>query len=71
MVVTDDEVKSVPLYDCSITQTSPDTGCRECVGLKNPYCGWDLTSNMCVPLASTRDRTGTLLYGFVYEVLRP
>ncbi|XP_074650564.1 semaphorin-1A-like isoform X2 [Tubulanus polymorphus] len=37
IVVSADEIKSVPLHRCHLRKYS----CRACVGLQDPYCAWD------------------------------
>ena len=60
VALSDDEVKSVPLDHCSVAFEDPHVGCSQCVGLKSPYCGWDLVRGSCVPLGSLERLTGVL-----------
>ena len=53
VVVSDDEVKSVPLELCSVgVAPNPYEGCTKCLAMRSPYCGWDLEQGACVPLTT-------------------
>lgn len=45
IVVSDHEVKSVPLHRCSALQVQ---SCDACVQLKDPHCAWNVVSGACV-----------------------
>jgi semaphorin 6 len=47
-----DSVKSIPVETCH----QPDT-CEACVQLSSPYCAWDISSLVCVPHDSSRNKT--------------
>jgi hypothetical protein len=44
VVLSDHEVKSVPLQRCASVNIQR---CEECVGLQDPYCAWNLQSQRC------------------------
>lgn len=43
VVVSQDEVKSLPLHYCSNRTT-----CSSCVRLQDPYCAWDVAASACI-----------------------
>jgi len=45
VVLSDHEVKSLPLARCRARQVQT---CDACVGLQDPYCSWSLTTASCV-----------------------
>jgi len=45
IVVSDHEVKSMPLHRCSAVQVQ---SCSACVQLKDPHCAWNVVSSSCV-----------------------
>lgn len=45
IVVSDHEVKSMPLHRCSAVQVQ---SCSACVQLKDPHCAWNVVSGACV-----------------------
>ncbi|KAK3863098.1 hypothetical protein Pcinc_031091, partial [Petrolisthes cinctipes] len=47
VIITDDEVKSIPLHRCHKANT-----CSSCVGLQDPYCAWYKEEGRCVPVGS-------------------
>jgi semaphorin 6 len=61
IVLSDDEVKAVPLDGCSISASAPWEGCPQCLALRSPYCGWDTVSNTCIHLSQQVVRGPTIL----------
>uniref|UniRef100_A0A914VET5 Semaphorin-1A n=1 Tax=Plectus sambesii TaxID=2011161 RepID=A0A914VET5_9BILA len=53
LVVSDQEVRRVPLHYCSRVKS-----CTACVGLRDPYCAWDTAQEACV---SSRSRQSGLI----------
>ncbi|KAG7164856.1 Semaphorin-1A-like [Homarus americanus] len=47
IIITDDEVKSIPLHRCHRATT-----CSACVGLQDPYCAWYEGQSTCGPLSA-------------------
>ena len=48
IVVTDDEIRAVPLARCGAGRVGH---CSACVRLRDPYCAWDEEERLCRPLA--------------------
>ena len=48
IVVTDDEIRAVPLSRCGAGRVGH---CSACVRLRDPYCAWDELERRCRPLA--------------------
>ena len=48
IVVTDDEIRAVPLARCASGRVGH---CSACVRLRDPYCAWDEVERRCRPLA--------------------
>ena len=48
IVVTDDEIRAVPLSRCDSGRVGH---CSACVRLRDPYCAWDENGRLCRPLA--------------------
>ena len=42
IVTTADEILQLPLHRCSVALS-----CSTCVGLQDPYCGWNILSSRC------------------------
>ena len=42
IVTTGDELLQLPLHRCSVA-----VSCSTCVGLRDPYCGWNILSSRC------------------------
>ena len=61
VVLSDDEVKAVPLDSCSISASAPWEGCPQCLALRSPYCGWDLVSSACLHLGQGTIRSQSIL----------
>ena len=53
IVLSDHDVKSVPLQRCS--RSSLAKSCGECVALQDPYCAWDQAREACVEHSVTYD----------------
>jgi hypothetical protein len=51
VVLSDDELKAVPLDSCDIEASTPWEGCPQCLALRSPYCMWDLVSSACLPVS--------------------
>lgn len=47
VVVSDNEVRSIPLHYCDRVTT-----CLGCVRMQDPYCAWDMRSGSCVGVTS-------------------
>ena len=45
VVLSDHEVKSLPLNRCNAVQVQ---NCNACVALQDPYCAWNVHTNSCV-----------------------
>jgi len=45
IVLSDHEVKALPLHRCSATQVQ---SCGACVKLRDPHCAWNIVSGACV-----------------------
>eukprot|EP00095_Tigriopus_kingsejongensis_P005690 maker-scaffold158_size296719-snap-gene-1.21 protein:Tk05690 transcript:maker-scaffold158_size296719-snap-gene-1.21-mRNA-1 annotation:"hypothetical protein DAPPUDRAFT_328717" len=52
VVLSDHEVKSLPLNRCSAAGLQT---CGSCVALRDPYCAWSLQNNRCVDHRSQRN----------------
>ena len=52
VVLSDHEVKSLPLSRCGAVQVQT---CRACVALQDPYCRWSLRRRRCVHLHPEQD----------------
>ena len=48
IVVTDDEVRALPLHRCG----DKAVRCSDCVRLQDPYCGWEAAGQRCAPVDS-------------------
>ncbi|XP_043209579.1 semaphorin-1A-like isoform X3 [Amphibalanus amphitrite] len=48
IVVTDDEVRALPLHRCG----DKALRCADCVRLQDPYCGWEAAGQRCAPVDS-------------------
>ena len=48
IVVTDDEVRALPLHRCG----DKAVRCADCVRLQDPYCGWEAAGQRCAPVDS-------------------
>lgn len=45
IVVSDHEVKSMPLHRCSAIQVQ---SCAACIQMRDPHCAWNVITNSCV-----------------------
>ena len=45
IVVSDHEVKSMPLHRCNAIQLQ---SCNACIQLRDPHCAWNVITNTCV-----------------------
>ncbi|XP_012264819.1 semaphorin-1A-like isoform X2 [Athalia rosae] len=45
LVIADSEMRAIPLHHCD---ASAANSCTSCVGLQDPHCAWDATTNLCV-----------------------
>jgi len=61
VVLSDDEVKAVPMFSCDVPASLPWEGCPQCLALRSPYCVWDLESSSCLPLSQRTVRGQNLL----------
>ena len=58
VVLSDHEVKSLPLNRCSAVQLQR---CGACVSLQDPYCAWNVNTNKCVAHESQQVDTSAFL----------
>eukprot|EP00096_Caligus_rogercresseyi_P001343 TRINITY_DN1211_c0_g2_i1.p1 TRINITY_DN1211_c0_g2~~TRINITY_DN1211_c0_g2_i1.p1 ORF type:complete len:1044 (+),score=347.68 TRINITY_DN1211_c0_g2_i1:181-3132(+) len=61
-VMTEKQVAKVRVQDCSIYET-----CGECLGAKDPYCGWCSLENKCSLRGDCRDAAMDPLYWISYK----
>ncbi|XP_049316006.1 plexin-A2 [Bactrocera dorsalis] len=61
-VMSLNEVAKVKVYDCSDYRT-----CGECLGARDPYCGWCSLENKCSPRSSCQDDANDPLYWVSYK----
>nr|BDT62050.1 MAG: semaphorin-1A-like protein [Penaeus monodon majanivirus B] len=47
IIITHDMVKSIAVHRCHKA-----TSCKSCVGLRDPYCGWDVNERKCVSFSA-------------------
>ena len=70
MVLSDHEVKSVPMQRCGSVNIQ---SCGECVALQDPYCAWNLQSQRCEEhqpqLAASRQLDASSLLQSLYSGL--
>lgn len=62
VVLSDHEVKSVPLQRCGSINIQ---SCGECVGLQDPYCVWNLASQRCEELQQQQVDASSLLQSLI------
>ena len=55
IVLSDHDVKSIPLQRCS-THSMPKS-CGDCVALQDPYCAWDQSRQQCVEHSTVSPET--------------
>ncbi|KRF85332.1 plexin-A2 isoform X2 [Drosophila virilis] len=56
------KVSKVKVYDCADFRT-----CGECLGAKDPYCGWCSLENKCSPRSNCQDDANDPLYWVSYK----
>ena len=61
-VMTDKKLSKVRVQDCSVF-----TSCGECLGSKDPYCGWCSLENKCSLRGDCRDAAMDRLYWISYN----
>ena len=61
-VMTDKKLSKVRVQDCSVYTT-----CGECLGSKDPYCGWCSLENKCSLRGDCRDAAMDRLYWISYN----
>lgn len=61
-VMTKSKVAKVKVHDCTVFQT-----CSECLGAKDPYCGWCSLENKCSLKSNCHDDTNDPLYWVSYK----
>lgn len=61
-VMTERRVAKVKVHDCTVFQT-----CGECLGAKDPYCGWCSLENKCSLRSSCQDDTNDPLFWVSYK----
>lgn len=61
-VMSERKVSKVKVYDCADFGT-----CGECLGAKDPYCGWCSLENKCTPRSNCQDDANDPLYWVSYK----
>ncbi|KAH8272469.1 hypothetical protein KR044_006353, partial [Drosophila immigrans] len=61
-VMSEQKVSKVKVYDCADFRT-----CGECLGAKDPYCGWCSLENKCSPRSNCQDDANDPLYWVSYK----
>ncbi|XP_034486883.1 plexin A3 [Drosophila innubila] len=61
-VMSERKVSKVKVYDCADFGT-----CGECLGAKDPYCGWCSLENKCSPRSNCQDDANDPLYWVSYK----
>ncbi|KAM8715460.1 hypothetical protein ACLKA7_002504 [Drosophila subpalustris] len=61
-VMSERKVSKVKVYDCADFET-----CGECLGAKDPYCGWCSLENTCSPRSNCQDDANDPLYWVSYK----
>lgn len=61
-VMTERRVAKVKVHDCTVFET-----CGECLGAKDPYCGWCSLENKCSLRANCQDDTNDPLFWVSYK----
>ena len=64
IVLSDYEVKSLPLHRCSAVQVQ---SCSACVALQDPHCAWNLQAGKCVDHSTYGDTDLSMLIQDVYH----
>ena len=68
IVLSDFEVKSVPLHRCSAVQVQT---CSGCVALQDPHCAWNLQAGKCVDYTTFADSDSSLLIQDIFNGKHP
>ena len=61
-VMTDKKLSKVRVQDCSVYTT-----CGDCMGSKDPYCGWCSLENKCSLRGDCKDAASDSLYWISYN----
>lgn len=61
-VMTKSRVTKVKVYDCTVF-----SNCAECLGAKDPYCGWCSLENKCSLRSSCEDNANDPLFWVTYK----
>ncbi|XP_016996293.1 plexin-A2 isoform X1 [Drosophila takahashii] len=61
-VMSETKVSKVKVFDCSDYKT-----CGECLGARDPYCGWCSLENKCSPRSNCQDDANDPLYWVSYK----
>ncbi|XP_017126094.1 plexin-A2 [Drosophila elegans] len=61
-VMSETKVSKVKVFDCSDFKT-----CGECLGARDPYCGWCSLENKCSPRSNCQDDANDPLYWVSYK----
>lgn len=61
-VMTERKVSKVKVYDCTVYKM-----CGECLGAKDPYCGWCSLENKCSLRSMCQDDTNDPLFWVSYK----
>lgn len=61
-VMTHKKVAKVKVHDCTVFQT-----CSDCLGAKDPYCGWCSLENKCSLRSNCQDDTNDPLFWVSYK----
>nr|BDT61929.1 MAG: semaphorin-1A-like protein [Penaeus monodon majanivirus A] len=60
IITTTDEVKSIDVQRCDRA-----TSCKSCVGLRDPYCGWDVHERKCVKISSSSNTGESMVLQYI------
>ncbi|KAM7341328.1 plexin A [Cochliomyia hominivorax] len=61
-VMSQSQVAKTKVYDCTDYKT-----CGECLGARDPYCGWCSLENKCSPRSTCQDDVNDPLYWISYK----
>lgn len=62
-VMTERKVAKVKVHDCTVYKT-----CSECLGAKDPYCGWCSLENKCSLKSNCQDDSNDPLFWISYKM---
>lgn len=61
-IMSKDRVSKVKVYDCTVFST-----CAECLGARDPYCGWCSLENKCSLRSNCDDNSNDPLFWVTYK----